>query len=632
MGTHEHPFQAEVSQVLRLVINSLYGNKEIFLRELISNASDALDRRRFSAIEKPELMEADQKLSIRLLPDREAGTLTIWDSGIGMTLEELKQSLGTVAWSGSREFLERLGTAGNEKSAGPQLIGQFGVGFYSAYLVADRVRVVSRAAGSAEAHFWDSTGEKGFTLGPAERDAVGTSVILHLKEDQKEYLEPFRLRALVQRYSDYIAHPVELTKESTPSEFEAVNRASALWQRSPREVEKPQYIEFYKHLTHDWEEPLAHRHFHIEGTQMFQGLLFIGRRAPFDLFDANAQHGVRLHVRRVLVMDECSELLPRYLRFIRGVVDSEDLPLNVSREVLQDSRVVRTMRKQIINQALEMLSDLARDSQEDYLTFWNAFGAVLKEGLYFEPELKDKLAKLLRFQSAAQGKLISLDEYLASMDPTQSAIYTITAASPELAAQSPHLERVRAKGYDVLLLSDGVDPFAVTTLTEYQGKPVLSVTSVDLRLGDEPSAEVKRAEVPEESASLLQRMERFLAKRVSQVRRSSRLTDSPACLVTAEGGMAPHVERLLRAQRRDLPATPRILELNMDHPLVKSIERLEQEQPGSEQVQEWTELLYAQALLAEGSPLEDPGAFAKRLTSLMTSAAQRELERGANQA
>lgn len=624
MGTVQHPFQAEVSQVLRLVINSLYGNKEIFLRELVSNASDALDRRRFSAVQRPDLLGEGERLSIRLIPDREAGTLTIWDNGIGMSEEELKQSLGTIAWSGSRNFVEQLKRGKSEGNL-PQLIGQFGVGFYSGYLVADRVSVVSRAAGSEQAYRWESTGEEGFTLEPAERDSVGTSVVLHLKPDQKEYLEPFRLRTLIQRYSDYIAHGIELPKEGAAGEFEAVNKANALWQRSPREVEKAQYLEFYKHLTHDWEEPLAWKHFHIEGTQMFSGLLFIPGRAPYDMFDADTRHGVRLHVKRVFVMDDADELVPRFLRFVRGVIDSEDLPLNVSREILQDSRIVRTMRKQVVTQTLDLLSEMAKDRPEDYQKFWTAFGAVLKEGIYFDPEHKDRLAKLLRYESVREGKLVSLDEYIAGMKDGQSAIYYVVGSNRQAAASSPHLERVRAKGYDVLLLSDAVDPFAMTTFTEYEGKSFVSVTSVDLKLDDESEQKAEQPEAPAEKTPLLERMGRFLSERVAEVRASSRLTDSPACLVIPEGGLAPHIERLLRAQKKDVPATRRILELNLSHPLVKNVAALEEREPGSERVRAWTELLYDQALLAEGSPVEDPAAFARRLTTLMTAAAEHEL-------
>jgi molecular chaperone HtpG len=623
MGSVKHPFQAEVSQVLRLVIHSLYANKEIFLRELLSNASDALDRRRFAAIQRPELLDEGESLRIRLVPDAAAGTLTIWDNGIGMSEDELAQNLGTIAWSGSRDFLEGLKRAENPEGGLPQLIGQFGVGFYSGYLVADRVRVVSRKAGSEQAFAWESSGEQDFTIEPAERDAAGTSVTLHLKPDQREYLEPFRLRRLIERYSDYLAHSIELPKADDPTAFESVNRAAALWRRSPKEVEPAQYVEFYKHLTHDWEEPLAHRHFRIEGKQEFTGLLFLPSRPPFDLFDSERRHGVRLHVRRVLVMDDCAELVPRYLRFIRGLVDSEDLPLNVSREVLQDSRLVQTIQKQIVNQALEMIAELMRDRPEAYEKFWSAFGAVLKEGLYFDPSLRERLAKLLRYESLTAAKAISLDEYAASMKEGQPAIYYVTGPTRAAAAASPHLERIREQGFDVLLMTDPVDTFVMEQFTEYEGKRLLSVTAADLPV-DSKGEEEKRpeAEAAEES-NLLSRFGDLLKGTVTSVRRSTRLKDSPACLITPEGGLPPHMERLLRAQNREVPLTRRILELNLEHPLVKSIERLDKVDPS--RAKGFVELLYQQALLAEGSPIEDPAEFAKKLTELMTSAAEHEL-------
>jgi len=614
-----HEFQAEVSQVLRLVIHSLYSNKEIFLRELVSNASDALDRRRFLAIGQPELLGEEEKLKIRLIPDRAAGTLTIWDNGVGMDEEELKRSLGTVAWSGSREFLERVASSAGGQDL-PKLIGQFGVGFYSAYLVAARVTVTSRKAGADTAFRWDSTGEDGFTIEPAERESVGTSVVLHLRDDQREYLEPQRLRNLVRRYSDYIPYPIELAKETGASESgEIVNRASALWHRPPKDVSREEYVEFYKHLTHDWEEPLAHRHFHIEGTSMFSGLVFVPKRAPFDLLDPEPTHGVRLHVRRVLVMENAPELVPRWLRFIRGVIDSEDLPLNVSRELLQDSRLVRIIQKQIVHQTLELLAELARERPADYAAFFRTFGMVLKEGFHFDPEHKDQLARLCRFDSAARGAPISLDEYVQAMPEGQPAIYYLTAASQKLAASSPHLERVRASGYDVLLLSDPVDPFVMERLTEYEGKPLVSVTSPDLRLPAAPEAP------PAGKTPLCERFERVLKERVTEVKASSRLTDSPACLVVAEGALAPHLERLLRASGKDVPASRRILELNLEHPLVRRVAELDAREPGSQRVADWIELLYDQALLSEGSPLEDPGGFARRLSTVLTAAAEHQL-------
>jgi molecular chaperone HtpG len=623
MGSVKHPFQAEVSQVLRLVIHSLYANKEIFLRELLSNASDALDRRRFAAIQSPELLGEGESLRVRIIPDAAAGTLTIWDNGIGMTEAELSQNLGTIAWSGSRDFLEGLKRSENNEGGLPQLIGQFGVGFYSGYLVADRVRVVSRKAGSEQAFAWESSGEQDFSIEEAERDSVGTSVVLHLKADQREYLEPHRLRRLVERYSDYLAHPIELPKSDDATAFESINRAAALWRRPPREIEPAQYVEFYKHLTHDWEEPLAHRHFHIEGTQEFTGLLFLPSRPPFDLFDSERRHGVRLHVKRVLVMDDCAELVPRYLRFIRGLVDSEDLPLNVSREVLQDSRLVQTIQKQVVNQALEMIAELMRDKPEAYEKFWKGFGAVLKEGLYFDPLLRDRLAKLLRYESLVKGQDISLDAYIANMAEGQPAIYYVTGPTRAAAAASPHLERIRERGYDVLLLTDPVDTFVMEQFTEYEGRRLLSVTAADLPVGDKNEPEKKPEAETAEEQGMLARFGDLLKGTVASVRRSTRLKDSPACLITPDGALPPHMERLLRAQNRDVPITRRILEVNLEHPLVQSIERLDKVDPT--RAKGFVELLYQQALLAEGSPIEDPADFAKKLTELMTRAAEHEL-------
>jgi molecular chaperone HtpG len=632
METVRHPFQAEVNQVLHLVIHSLYSNKEIFLRELVSNASDALDKRRFSAIEDKALLDDGETLKIRVIPDSEAGTLTIWDNGIGMSQEELQKNLGTIAWSGSKEFLSKLASAGGPDA--PRLIGQFGVGFYSAYLVADRVSVVSRAANSTQAYRWESSGEDGFTIEPAERDSVGTSVTLHLKADQRDYLKLYRLRELIQRYSDYVAHSIELPKESEKKdgekpevEFEAINRASALWQRSPKEVTPEQYTEFYKHLTHDWEAPLGHRHFQIEGTQMFSGLLFVPTRPPFDLFDSNAEHGVRLHVRRVFVMDHCDDLAPRWLRFVRGVIDSEDLPLNVSRETLQDSRIVRGIKKQVVNQILDLLTEIAKDRPADYEKFWQNFGVVLKEGLYFETESKDRLEKLLRFQSSAQQKLVSLDEYVAAMPEGQTEIYYIVGPSQKVAASSPHLERVRKAGYDVLLMTDPVDSFAIGSLNEYGGKRLVSVTSNELKLpGDsDKTDDESKGDEKKETPPLFARFQEVLKDKVAEVRASKRLTDSPACLVQAEGSLPPHIERMLRAQQREVPSARRILEVNVEHPLVQRVTALGEREPDSERVRDWFELIYDQALLAEGSPIEDPAGFAKKLTRLLTAAAEHDL-------
>ena len=618
-----HSFKAEVSQVLHLVVNSLYSHKEVFLRELVSNASDALDKRRFEALTHPEYGTPGE-LKIQLSADDAAKTLTISDNGIGMTATELEQNLGTIARSGTREFLSKVQKAREAGDQGLQLIGQFGVGFYSAYLVADRVDVVTRHAGEEVAHHWSSDAQESFTIEPATRAEVGTTITLHLKDDQKEFLSESRLRELVRRYSDYIGHPIEIaaaTKEGEAPKFERVNQANALWQRSPNEVTEEQYTDFYRHLTHDFEPPLAHRHFKVEGTQLFAGLLFLPKRAPFDLYDPAAKHGIRLHVRRVFVMDDCAELLPNFLRFIRGVVDSEDLPLNVSREILQDSKLVRVIRKQVVNHSLSMIEELAGKDAAVFQKFWTDFGAVIKEGLHFESEHRERIAKIVRYESSTQSGLTTLGEYVSRMKEGQKAIYYATGTSRQLLDSSPHLEALKKRGYEVLFMTDGVDPFAVASLGEFEGKQLVSAMDENLELGEEELTEEQRAtetEQKKQAEPLVERFKAVLASKVGEVRLSTRLTDSPVCLVVPEGGIAPHIERLMMARQMGMPAQKRILELNPAHPLIRNLEQRDKEDPGN--VARWIELLYDQALIAEGSPLENPASFAQRLTQLLTSA------------
>lgn len=619
------PFQAEVSQVLKLVVNSLYSHKEVFLRELISNASDALDKLRFRSLSDPSLLPEGSEFRVRVVPNKENKTLTISDNGIGMSEDELVQNLGTIAHSGSREFLEKLQQAQRE-DGNLQLIGQFGVGFYSAFLVAQRVEVLTRAAGSEQATRWSSDAKESYTLEAAERETQGTDVILHLGDEHAEFLEGYRLRELISRYSDYIGHPIEMPTLATEDpkkepEFERVNRASALWQRNPKEVDKERYEEFYKHLSHDWEAPLAHRHFKVEGTQMFAGMVFLPPRPPFDLFDRGSKHGVRLHVRRVFVMDDCEELLPTYLRFVKGIVDSEDLPLNVSRETLQDNRIVRTMRKQVINHCLAMIEELEKERPDDFAKFTKAFGAVLKEGLYFADEFKDRIAKLARFESSTETGMVSLSEYVARMKEGQKAIYYATGASRSVLENSPHLERLKKHGYEVLLMTDPVDTFAVRELQEFEGKPLTSAMDEKLDL-EEPSDEEKQKfeEEKKEKQPLLDRFRAVLDGRVSEVRASSRLTDSPACLVVPEGGVAPHIEQLMRSQNPEMPRTKRILEVNPSHPVISRIQQTYTQNPDNPEVEDWIQLLYEQALISEGSPVEDPSGFSRRLTKLMSQA------------
>lgn len=626
-----HSFQAEVSQVLSLVVGSLYSHKEVFLRELISNAADALDRLRFESLTRPELLPSGEELKIRIVIDKAARTLSIEDNGIGMSEEELVANLGTIARSGTREFMKRLSEAQQAAASGVQLIGQFGVGFYSAFLVADEVVVTSRRAGSTEAYTWRSEAKEHFTVEPAERGSQGTSIQLRLKADQDEFLERYRIRSLIERYSDYISHPIEVGGPSDKpaaegaapeTTFERVNRASALWQRNPKEVTEEQYREFYKHLTHDWEEPVTHRHFVVEGTQMFTGLLFLPGRAPFDLFDPTSKAGVRLHVRRVLVMENSEELLPKWLRFLRGVVDSEDLPLNVSRETLQDSRVVRTIRKQVTQHALTMLEQLATERPEDYRRTWEAFGAVLKEGLHFDPEERERLSRLFRFQTSTTDGWQSLADYVGRMKPDQEHIYYAVGPSRKVLEQSPHLEILRKHGLEVLLLTDPVDPFMLPNLPEFEKKPLRDAMTGDLSLPKSAEPEKADTETPE---PLFEKMQSVLGDRVEKVRASSRLADSPACLVRPEGALAPHIERLLRARNMELPATKRVLEVNRDHPVMVAMRRLFLVSPDSPKLAEWIELLYDQSLLAEGSPIEDPAAFVQRISHILADAAEQAL-------
>ncbi len=627
-------FQAEVTQVLRLVIDSLYSNKDVFLRELVSNAADALDKLRFSAIEKPELLPPGYAAKVQLIPDEQARTLTISDSGIGMSREALARDLGTVARSGSKELLAQLAQAQAQHDM--KLIGRFGVGFYSGYLVADRIDVISRAAGSDEAWKWSSDGKETFTVEPAERQSIGTSIVLHLSTEHADYAREHTLRELVSRYSDFISYPIELavtrnvsgTKEDSDEKaepkketrFEAINKASALWMRAEKDVTDEQYEELYKHLTHDWEPPLARTHFHVEGTQMFTGLLYLPKRPPFDLSNPEWRHGVRLYVRRVFIMEQCEELLPRWLRFVRGVIDSDDLPLNVSRELLQDSALVRTIKKQVTRRVLDMLGKLATDKPDEYLGFFQSFGAVLKEGLHFEPTYADKIAPLLRYESSNVQGFTSLAEYKKRMVEGQTKIYYALGPSTALLAASPLLESLKKRGYEVLYMTHGVDQWAIEGLPEFDGTKLVDA----MREGQDDALDAKDAASEEgakkELSSLLSRCKDVLTAHVSDVRVSQRLTDSPACLVTPMGGVPAHIERLLRAHQQDLPEQKRILELNPGHSVVQRMRELHEKDASSSQVSEWAELLYDQALLVEGSPLPDPARFAKRLSQLMEAA------------
>ena len=618
-----HSFQAEVSKVLSLVINSLYSNKEIFLRELVSNASDALDKLRFKGIADPSLLP--EELRIRIATDEDARTLTISDNGVGMTAEELVENLGTVAQSGTQNFLSQL-----EQGADMNLIGQFGVGFYSGYLVADRVDVVSRAAGADTANRWSSDGQESFTVEPAQRDEAGSDVILYLKEEHAEIATGWKLRNLIQKYADYVDHPIQVEVErpapedeedAEPTrEWETVNQASALWQRSPSDIPDEQYEEFYKHLTHDWEPSLARTHFKIEGTQLFRGLLFVPKRPPFDLNDRDRRRGVRLYVKRVFIMDDCEDLLPPWLRFIRGVIDSDDLPLNVSRELLQDSAATRVIRKQVTKKSLDLLESLAKDKKDDYLDLWEKYGTVIKEGFHFDPSYKDRLASLLRFSTSAGDEVIGLDEYVDRMPFSQPAIYYAMGASRAAVESSPHLEGLLDKGCEVLYLTDTIDQWVVDNLSEFRDKKLVSAMVGGLDLDEDDSDDKDAESTPETLGEFGDRIKSVLSDNISDVRKSSRLRKSPVCLVVPDGGVHSHIEQLLRAGNAEMPRTKRILEINAQHPLIMNLQRLHSTDADADELAKWFHLLYDQALLSEGSPIEDPALFASRMTDLMTSA------------
>jgi molecular chaperone HtpG len=618
----EHAFQAEVSRVLSLVINSLYSNKEIFLRELVSNASDALDKLRFRSLTEPALLEGESALVIRLRPDEKEGVLVIEDTGIGMTEAELVENLGTVARSGSQAFLEKLeGSAKKDVS----IIGQFGVGFYSAYLVADRVEVVSRAAGTEKAWRWTSTGKDTFTVEPAERVTRGTEIRLHLREDQKDLLQPWRLRDLVRRYSDYIAYPIELeTKEKDEAEpkRETINQARALWQRPKSEITDEQYEELYKHLAHDFEAPLARTHFRVEGTQEFVGLFWVPKRPPFDLDDPRKQRGVRLFVKRVLVMEDCEAILPQWLRFVRGLVDSDDLPLNVSRELLQESSTLRTIKKQVVKRVLDLLDEIATERPDDYATLWSEFGRILKEGLVVDVEWKERLSKLVRFPSTHGEAPVSLDDYVARMKEGQEAIYYVTGESRGALEGSPYLEALRARGFEVLLMTDAVDTWAAEGLGEHGGKKLVNAMRADVKLPDETDDETKKKteEAEKELEPLVTAAKKVLEGRVRDVKLSTRLRESPACLVLGAGAMPAHLEQMLQKAGKEGARGKRDLELNPTHPAVRSLGALAAKDASDPKLTDWITLLYEQSLVAEGSKLDDPNGFARRVTSLLVRA------------
>jgi molecular chaperone HtpG len=609
-------FQAEVSRLLDIVAHSLYSEKEIFLRELISNASDACDRLRYAALTEPHLAEGDANYRVVLTPVKSSRTLTVADNGIGMNRDELIENLGTIARSGTAAFMSQL-TGDDRKDM--SLIGQFGVGFYSAFMVADTVEVLSRKAGEREGWRWVSDGKGSFTIEPAANVPRGTRITLHLREGEDEYLDPFRIRQIVTRYSDHIALPIVL---ADGNKEETINKASALWTRPRSEITEQQYKEFYHHVAHAFDDPWLTIHARAEGVLEYTLLLFVPSQKPFDLFDPERKSRLKLYVRRVFITDEGTDLLPAYLRFIRGVVDSEDLPLNISREMLQSNPMVQRIRQQLTRRVLSELGKKASEAPEEYAKFWDNFGAVLKEGLYEDREQREALLPLARFHSTAREGLVSLDQYIEAMRPGQEAIYTITGDNLDLLKKSPQLEGFRARGVEVLLLTDPVDEFWVPSVGTYKEKPFKSVTrgGVDLDRIAAPEDKKETEEKPEPPAKLASLIAIFklaLGDAVKDVRGSERLTDSAVCLVADEGDLDMHLERLLKQHRQLDTASKRILELNPRHPLIQRLAAAVGEIGASEQLSEFAWLLLDQARIVEGEQLPDPSAFARRLASLL---------------
>jgi molecular chaperone HtpG len=619
-------FQAEVKQLLNLMIHSLYGNKEIFLRELISNASDACDKLRFEALTDKALYENDAELKIRVAYDPKARTVTVSDNGIGMSRDEVIQNIGTIAKSGTREFFQSL-TGDQAKDA--HLIGQFGVGFYSSFIVADKVTLLTRRGGLTKEHGvrWESDGSGEYTIEVLEREARGTEVTLHLREGEDELAEGNRLRGIIRKYSDHITLPIVMKQEEwdkdnsvyrTTGKDETVNQASALWARPKSEITEEQYHEFYKHVAHDFEAPLAYTHNRVEGTKEYTQLLYIPSRAPFDLWDREHRRGIKLYVRRVFIMDDAEHLLPAYLRFVRGVIDSNDLPLNVSREILQESKDVEMIRAGSVKRVLSMLEDLTENQKEKFGTFWREFGRVFKEGTGEDHANRERIAKLLRFASTqkdTEDQEVSLADYVARMKPGQEKIYYVTADSFAAAKNSPHLEVFRKKGVEVLLLYDRVDEWVTTHLTEFEGKLLQSVARGRLELGkleDEAEKQEQEKEAGE-FKDLSAKIGKSLGERVKEVRATLRLTESPACLVADENDLSANLQRMLKAAGQKVPTSKPILEINPHHPLVARL----RDEADDARFGDLAQILFDQALLAEGGSLEDPAGFVKRLNQLM---------------
>ncbi len=614
-------FQTEVNQLLQLMIHSLYSNKEIFVRELVSNASDACDKLRFEAISNDALYEGDSELRIEVEFDEEANTVTLRDNGIGMNRTEVIDNIGTIAKSGTKEFLSKMtGDAAKDSN----LIGQFGVGFYSAFIVADKVTLTTRRAGDKvnKAVIWESDGQSGFTLEDTKKETHGTEIVLHLKEEEKEFANGWRLRNVISTYSDHIPLPVKMLKADEEGklteEWEVVNKANALWTEPKSALKDEDYQEFYKHISHDYENPLAWSHNHVEGNLEYKSLLYIPAKAPFDLWEPEQKNGIKLYVQRVFIMDDTKNLMPNYMRFVRGVIDSSDLPLNVSREILQSNKTVESMRKASVKKVLGLLEKMGKNEKEQYQKFWNEFGKVIKEGPGEDFANKEQIAKLLRFsttESDVEEQTVTLEDYVSRMKDEQEEIFYITADSFTSAKNSPHLEVFRKKGIEVLLLSDRVDEWLTQGLQEFDGKKLQSVAKGELDLGKFDSEEDKKEQeqAEEKAGSVIKHLKEVLGDKVEDVRVSHRLTSSPSCIVLNEQDMALYMQNLMKQAGHEMPESKPVLEINPTHPL---IERMEAE-TDDEQFSDWADILFDQALLAEGAQLEDPAGFVSKLNKLM---------------
>ncbi|MDG6897062.1 molecular chaperone HtpG [Actinobacillus delphinicola] len=617
-------FQSEVKQLLQLMIHSLYSNKEIFLRELISNASDAADKLRFKALSDPALYEGDGQLRVRIQADSNANTITISDNGIGMDRQQVIENLGTIAKSGTKEFLAAMG---EDKAKNSQLIGQFGVGFYSAFIVADKVTVKTRLAGDSKANgvLWESTGEGEYTISTIEKADRGTEITLHLRDEEKAFASEGQLRAVISKYSDHIDLPVELwvtqydeKGEVSGQQWQQINKAQALWTRNKNDVTDEEYIEFYKHLTHDYQAPLTWARNKVEGNLEYTSLLYVPSQAPFDLFTRDMQHGLKLYVQRVFIMDDAQAFMPNYLRFMRGLLDTSDLPLNVSREILQDNKVTAALRRALTKRSLQILEDLAKNDVEKYQRFWREFGVVLKEGLAEDMANAENIAKLLRFASSKNegiDQTTSLEDYVARMQEGQKAIYYITADTYVAAKNSPHLELFNKKGIEVLLLADRIDEWMLSFLTEFDGKPLQSVTKANLDLGDLANSEEKalQEQQQEEFGGFIERVQAYLGDRVKGVKLTNRLTDTPAIVSTEQDEMTTQMAKLFAATGQSVPEIKYILEINPTHPLVKKVSEIGDDTTFND----WVELLFEEALFTECGSLQDPTAFVKRMNKLL---------------